>query len=133
MRRWYIASAVFVSVSLVAVLGFTAMQAQEAKEPDKQAASKNAKSRIDKVTVYPHNALVTREVEVPAGNTLEHGVQPWALLPALRTADAGILEDLGDNPAVALRGLLKLPLLVLDGLAGGADAKVEGDAKGFVG
>src|SRR5207247_8263426 len=31
------------------------------------AGAKIAKSRIDKVTVYPNSALVTREVEVPAG------------------------------------------------------------------
>src|SRR2546427_8194 len=70
MRRWHIVSAVIASVSLVAVFGTMLLsrgQAQEAKEPGKQTASRIAGSRIDKVTVYPNSALITREVEVPAG------------------------------------------------------------------
>ena len=35
--------------------------------PDKEAPPKIAASKITNVTVYPSNALVTREVEVPAG------------------------------------------------------------------
>src|SRR5215469_13304725 len=45
--------------------------------PDKEAPPKIAASRITNVTVYPNNALVTREVEVPAGTgTLELVVSP---------------------------------------------------------
>jgi hypothetical protein len=58
------------SLSAVAALGLAVWstgQAQEAKKAEAQAAPKIASSRIDKVVVYPNNALVTREVEVPAG------------------------------------------------------------------
>jgi hypothetical protein len=70
MRRWYIGSAAIVSLSLVVALGTMVRsngQAQEAQDAGKQPAPKIAKSKIDKVTVYPHNALVTREVWVPDG------------------------------------------------------------------
>ncbi len=53
---------------------------QEAPAPaaaDKEAPPKIAASRITNVTVYPNNALVTREVEVPAGaGTMELVVSP---------------------------------------------------------
>ncbi len=70
MRRWYLGSASIATLSLVAVLGgvwLTRGHAQEAKDVSPPTASRIAKSRIDRVTVYPSNALVTREVEVPAG------------------------------------------------------------------
>ena len=74
MRRWYIMSALFMCVAIAMVFGswlWSSGQAQEAKNGDKQhSAPKLANSRIDRVTVYPNNALVTREVEVPAGNGL---------------------------------------------------------------
>ena len=45
--------------------------------PDKEAPPKIAASKITNVTVYPSNALVTREVEVPAGTgTMELVVSP---------------------------------------------------------
>jgi hypothetical protein len=44
---------------------------------DKEAPPKIAASKITHVTVYPNNALVTREVEVPAGTgTMELVVSP---------------------------------------------------------
>src|SRR5262249_50036569 len=70
MSRWYIGSATIVSLSLVAVLGTmvrSSGQAHGAKDAGQQPAPKIAKSKIDKVTVYPNNALVTREVWVPDG------------------------------------------------------------------
>jgi hypothetical protein len=75
MRRWYFASAAIASLALVGVVGFLARsnsQAQEAKSAPAavQPTAKIATSRIDKVTVYPHNALVTREVDVPPGTGL---------------------------------------------------------------
>jgi hypothetical protein len=73
MRRWYISSAAVVALSLVAALVFIVQssgQAKNAPAAEKQPTVKIAKSRIDKVTAYPHNALVTREVEVPAGSGL---------------------------------------------------------------
>src|ERR1700694_2421330 len=72
MRRWYFGSAMIVSLSLVAVFGFmlVSSSAQDAPAAAAASAPKIAKSRIDKVTVYPNNALVTREVEVPDGTGL---------------------------------------------------------------
>src|SRR5215471_3385517 len=71
MRRWYFGTAAIVSVSLLTALGFTLRSMGQTKESpvatDAQPTSKNAKSKIDRVTVYPTNALVTRDVEVPAG------------------------------------------------------------------
>jgi Domain of unknown function (DUF4139)/N-terminal domain of unknown function (DUF4140) len=73
MRRWYISSAAIVSLSLLAALVFIVQssgQAKNAPAAENQPTAKIAKSRIEKVTAYPHNALVTREVEVPAGKGL---------------------------------------------------------------
>jgi hypothetical protein len=73
MRRWYLISTTIASLTLVATVGTYLVspgRAQEANDADPQSTSKIAKSRIDKVTVYPSNALVTREVEVPDGSGL---------------------------------------------------------------
>src|SRR5262245_767857 len=74
MRRWYFASAAIASIALVGIVGFLARSTQAQEATSVKAAdastSKLASSRIDRVTVYPQNALVTREVEVPAGNGL---------------------------------------------------------------
>ncbi len=70
MKRWYIGSATLVSLTLLTALGFALRSSGQPGDPAPAApatASKIAKSRIDKVTVYPTNALVTREVEVPDG------------------------------------------------------------------
>jgi uncharacterized protein (TIGR02231 family) len=58
----------FLAFSVIA--GSALLSRSEAQDANPQPASRLAKSRIDKVTVYPNNALVTREVEVPAGNGL---------------------------------------------------------------
>ena len=55
----------FLAFSLIA--GFAMLSRSEAQDANPQAASRFAKSRIDKVTVYPNNALVTRE---PKGGSL---------------------------------------------------------------
>src|SRR5689334_13989517 len=73
MRRWYFAIAAGLSLAVLSGLGsslFSGGKANGKSEPETPAAPKVAKSKIDKVTVYPHNALVTREVEVPEGNGL---------------------------------------------------------------
>jgi hypothetical protein len=57
-----------------------------------QPASKMAASRIDKVTVYPQNALVTREVEVPAGDGLIELVvtpMPDQIVPSTMYSEGG--------------------------------------------
>ena len=73
MHRWYIGSAVIASVSLGMVAVSLVRSNDQAKltpEAEKPSAPKIAKSKIDRVTVYPNSALVTREVEVPAGSGL---------------------------------------------------------------
>jgi hypothetical protein len=70
MRRWCFSSAAILCFSLVAAIGFVLGSGGQADDPMPVAAPKIARSRIDKVTVYPNNALVTREVEVPDGQGL---------------------------------------------------------------
>src|SRR5437868_13903713 len=95
MRRWYLLSAAVGSLSLLAALGFMFShgQAQEAvAAKDAPTASKIARSRIDKVKVYPTNAQVTREVEVPAGNGLVELVvapMPDQIVPSTMYSEAG--------------------------------------------
>jgi hypothetical protein len=62
--------------------------------PDKEAPPKIAASKITNVTVYPNNALVTREVEVPAGaGTMELVVSP---LPE-RTVNSTLYSEGADG------------------------------------
>jgi hypothetical protein len=95
MSRWYIGSTAAFSLSLVAALGSMVLssdKAQPPKQADKQSAPQLAKSRIDKVTVYPNNALVTREVEVPDGAGLvELTVSPMPdqIVPSTLYSEAG--------------------------------------------
>jgi hypothetical protein len=58
MRRYFLAAT---ALGLVASAFIPHGQAQDA------TTSRLAKSKIERVTVYPNSALVTREVEVPAG------------------------------------------------------------------
>src|SRR5260221_14508679 len=67
MRRWYFVSAAILCFALLATFGPRLLSGGKAEEPNTPAAAKIAKSRIDRVTVYPNSALVTREVDVPAG------------------------------------------------------------------
>ncbi len=74
MNRWYVSASAVLSLGLLAALG-PALLSQgnpqdNAKPPDNPQASRIAKSKIAKVTVYPNSALVTREVEVPDGDGL---------------------------------------------------------------
>src|SRR5262249_47585215 len=82
MRPWYFGSTAAV-LCVTAAIGFMFLASGRAQEKqpgdgpprdgpssDGQAASKIAQSRIDRVTVYPNSALVTREVDVPEGNGL---------------------------------------------------------------
>ena len=70
MRRWFLGSAVILGLPLIAAFGpvlWSGGKTQPAQEAAGSTATKMAKSKIDKVTVYPDSALVTREVEVPDG------------------------------------------------------------------
>jgi hypothetical protein len=84
------------------VLGLVMVQARTDEPPapgkdrptDAEAPPKAAASKIVNVTVYPDSALVTREVEVPAGaGTVELVVTP---LPE-RTVDSSLYSEGGDG------------------------------------
>ena len=70
----------YLSISAGLVLGGLALvkAARNGDKPAKdEAPPKTAASRIAQVTVYPNSALVTREVEVPAGiGSMELVVNP---------------------------------------------------------
>jgi Domain of unknown function (DUF4139)/N-terminal domain of unknown function (DUF4140) len=71
MRRWLLGSAVILGLPLMAALGpvlWSGGKTSATKETP--TAAKVAASRIDRVTVYPDSALVTREVTVPDGTGL---------------------------------------------------------------
>src|ERR1700730_15137959 len=70
MRRWYFGATAISCLVLAVAFGPMLWSDDKAPEAAKPAAPRIAKSKIDKVTVYPNNALVTREVEVPAGTGL---------------------------------------------------------------
>src|SRR5262245_38545697 len=66
-------------------------------QPAAAPAAKTAASRINHVTVYPNSALVTREVEVPAGvGTFELVVNP---LPP-QTVDSSLYSEGSDGTRV---------------------------------
>ena len=93
MRRWYMGSAIvgFLAVAVLFGSRMLSMSGQGHSAQAPQPASQLAKSRIDHVTVYPNSALVTREVEVPAGKGLIDLVvpAPVQIMPSTMYCDAG--------------------------------------------
>src|SRR5262245_5502252 len=91
MRKW-----MFLSVGVV-TLGFVVIAAQGpeggGKPGDKAAEQKTAASKIAKVVVYPNSALVTREVQVPAGE----GVTELVVSPLPLHVIASSLYSEGGN------------------------------------
>ncbi len=75
--------------------GFTLVKARQNDQPAREEAPpRTANSRIVQVTVYPNSALVTREVEVPAGKgTMELVVNP---LPQ-HTINGSLYSEAGDG------------------------------------
>jgi hypothetical protein len=69
MRRRQLGSTA-VALAAVGLLGPWLLSGGNADEAPNLPAARLAKSRIEKVVVYPSNALVTREVEVPDGTGL---------------------------------------------------------------
>jgi hypothetical protein len=59
------------------------------------------------------------QVELATRDALEHLVEGWSLVPALRPADPLVREGPDDLPAMALGDGLQLAALVLNGLAVG--------------
>jgi Domain of unknown function (DUF4139)/N-terminal domain of unknown function (DUF4140) len=70
MRRWYFGSVAMIGLLTLALAGPRLLSGGKAEEPGAPAAPKIARSKIERVTVYPNSALVTREVEVPDGTGL---------------------------------------------------------------
>ena len=97
MRRWLLGSAAILlawcsSPCWGRDCSGPAARPRSAPIPAATAAPKIARSRIDKVTVYPNSALVTREVEVPAGTGLvELTVTPMPdrIVPSTMYSEAG--------------------------------------------
>src|SRR6516165_9310792 len=90
MRRWYFASAAVLGLAALAVLGGKLFSDDKA-DANAPAGSKIAKSKIDKVVVYPNSALVTREVDVPEGNGLAELVvapMPEQIIPSTMFSEA---------------------------------------------
>jgi hypothetical protein len=92
MRRRFFGSAAAVCVPLVAAFAPVLWSGALAEEAEAPAAPKIARSRIDKVTVYPNSALVTREVEVPDGaGLIELTIAPMPdqIVPSTMYSEAG--------------------------------------------
>jgi hypothetical protein len=94
MRRWLLSSAVVLSLPLAATFGPALWSGgkTQGSQDAAPAAPKIAKSRIDRVTVYPSNALVTREVDVPDGaGLIELTVTPMPdrIVPSTMYSEAG--------------------------------------------
>src|SRR6516165_3334915 len=91
MRRWYFASAAVLGVLALAGLGGKLLSDEKAADANAPAA-KIAKSKIEKVVVYPNSALVTREVDVPEGNGLAELVvapMPEQIIASTMYSEAG--------------------------------------------
>src|SRR5436309_2479169 len=105
MRRWTLPAVGVLALGLAFAAGQSGGEkkgepakagplAKAAPRPDTPPPPRAAKSRLVKVTVYPNSALVTREVEVPAGQGLAELVV--AELP-LRTVDSSLYSEGSDG------------------------------------
>jgi uncharacterized protein (TIGR02231 family) len=83
------------SIAVLPALGLAVLLARGAGDPPNgEPAPKSATGRITHVTVYPNSALVTREVEVPAGTgTVELVVSP---IPA-QIINSSLYSEGSDN------------------------------------
>jgi hypothetical protein len=91
MCRWFLRSTL-VLYAFLAIFGSLLWSGDAAKDAPAAPAVKLAKSRIDKVTVYPNNALVTREVEVPDGaGLIELTITPMPdqIVPSTMYSESG--------------------------------------------
>jgi hypothetical protein len=66
MRKWIYIAAAVLGVGVLSGVGYSVVSGDNQAPPD----TKIAASRIVKVVAYPNSALVTREVDVPAGGGL---------------------------------------------------------------
>jgi hypothetical protein len=90
MRRWYFLPAALAVALLTGLVPY--LRSGGNAQDDKQAPPKFAASRIARVTVYPNSALVSREVEVPAGEGLTELVispLPEQIMPNTLYAEGG--------------------------------------------
>src|SRR6478672_1665121 len=67
-------------------------------------------------------------VELFRVHRLHHGVEPWALVPALGAANASVLVDLDGLPAGSLSDGLQLATLIVSRLLISGDTEIDGDA-----
>jgi hypothetical protein len=94
MRRSLLGAAILLALPLAAFgpVLWSGDKVPKTVAPVAPAAPKIASSRIDKVTVYPNSALVTREVEVPDGAGLvELTITPMPdrIVPSTMYSEAG--------------------------------------------
>src|SRR5258708_31234670 len=91
-RKFYAAGIPLLAAGLLAAGSGVMMRTAQAEAKKKEAGEtfKLATSRIDHVTVYQNNALVTREVDIPEGaGTMELIVSP---LPP-QTVDTSLYSE----------------------------------------
>src|SRR5438552_7940852 len=94
MKRRLVLVAAAMTLSFGGLVVVLNARTNDPAPPDKDAPPRVAASRITHVTVYPNNALVTREVKVPAGTgTVELVVNP---LPE-RTIDNSLYSEGSDG------------------------------------
>ena len=74
-------------------------------------ASKSINERAD-----PINRPCHHHVEPSPARILEHLIEAWSLIAALRAANAGVVVFGNNLPTAPLRNLPELALLVLDRL-----------------
>jgi hypothetical protein len=94
MRRSLLGAGILLALPLAAFgpVLWSGDKVAKTTAPAAPAAPKIASSRIDKVTVYPSNALVTREVDVPDGTGLvELTITPMPdrIVPSTMYSEAG--------------------------------------------
>jgi hypothetical protein len=64
-------------------------------------------------SAQPINRPGRDHIELAGVDGLQHGVEPWALVPALGATNAGVLVDLGDLPTGSSSDRLQFTALVV--------------------
>jgi uncharacterized protein (TIGR02231 family) len=103
MRRWFVLTALLLALGAAGTALFVRADSRReapAPEPRKDAPEppRNAPSRISQVTVYQNTALVTREVDVPAGT----GTQELVVTPLPPTTMNNSLYSEGTDGILVL-------------------------------
>ena len=89
-RLWASMGVVLLAVGLLAGGSIVVLRSVQAETRVKEAAEfKSASSRIDHVTVYQNNALVTREVDVPELIAASSAAAFWILSSSVSSRTNG--------------------------------------------